>query len=159
MRVAHNRHLNQSWSLGLVATVLVLGPDDADLVPSSGKVVARVVQFWTEVFQDEFIARTLLGEAGIQHVSARVLARHSASPSDLPRAVSPQDRDASLLLSRFASASSCPEDEQELLLLVHLDGIPGVVPGLVPGIQGFKNPGSLGKTSDQAKSLKFILID
>ena len=40
-----------------------------------------------------------------------------------------------------------------------LDGIPGVVPGLVPGIQGFKSPGSLGKTWDQAKSLKFILID
>jgi hypothetical protein len=40
-----------------------------------------------------------------------------------------------------------------------LDGIPGVVPGLVPGIQDCKNPGSLGKTWDQAKSLKFILID
>ena len=40
-----------------------------------------------------------------------------------------------------------------------LDGIPGVVPGLVPGIQGCKSPGSLGKTWDQAKSLKFILID
>ena len=40
-----------------------------------------------------------------------------------------------------------------------LDGIPGVVPGLVPGIQGCQNPGSLGKTWDQAKSLKFILID
>ncbi len=39
------------------------------------------------------------------------------------------------------------------------DGIPGVVPGLVPGIQGCKSPGSLGKTWDQAKSLKFILID
>jgi hypothetical protein len=34
-----------------------------------------------------------------------------------------------------------------------------VVPGLVPGIQGYKSPGSLGKTWDQAKSLKFILID
>ncbi len=40
-----------------------------------------------------------------------------------------------------------------------LDGIPGVVPGLVPGIQGCKSPGSLGKTWDQVKSLKFILID
>ncbi len=40
-----------------------------------------------------------------------------------------------------------------------LDGIPGVVPGLVPGFQGCKNPGSLGKTWDQANSLKFILID
>jgi hypothetical protein len=39
-----------------------------------------------------------------------------------------------------------------------LDGIPGVVPDLVPGIQGCKSPGS-GKTWDQAKSLKFILID
>ncbi len=34
-----------------------------------------------------------------------------------------------------------------------------MVPGLVPGIQGCKSPGSLGKTWDQAKSLKFILID
>jgi hypothetical protein len=34
-----------------------------------------------------------------------------------------------------------------------------VVPGLVPGIQDCKNPGSLGKTCDQDKSLKFILID
>ncbi len=40
-----------------------------------------------------------------------------------------------------------------------LDGTPGVVPDLVPGIQGWKNPGSLGKTWDQSKSLKFILID
>jgi hypothetical protein len=40
-----------------------------------------------------------------------------------------------------------------------LDGIPGVVPGLVPGIQDCKSPGSQGKTWDQAKSLKFILID
>jgi hypothetical protein len=43
--------------------------------------------------------------------------------------------------------------------LKNLDGIPGVVPGLVPGIQRWKDPGSLGKTWDQAKSLKFILID
>ena len=40
-----------------------------------------------------------------------------------------------------------------------LDGIPGVVPALVPGIQGYKSPGSLGKTWDKAESLKFILID
>ncbi len=40
-----------------------------------------------------------------------------------------------------------------------LDGIPGVVPDLVPGIQDCKSPGSLGKTWDQVKSLKFILID
>ncbi len=41
------------------------------------------------------------------------------------------------------------------------DGIPGVVPAgpTVPGIQGSKSPGSLGKTWDQVKSLKFILID
>jgi hypothetical protein len=40
--------------------------------------------------------------------------------------------------------------------------VPGLVPGIqgfYPGIQGCKSPGSLGKTSDQAKSLKFILID
>jgi hypothetical protein len=43
--------------------------------------------------------------------------------------------------------------------LKSLDGIPGVVPGLVPGIQGWKSPGFLGKTWDQVKSLKFILID
>ena len=40
-----------------------------------------------------------------------------------------------------------------------LDGKPGLVPDLVPGIQGCKRPGSLGQTWDQAKSLKFILID
>jgi hypothetical protein len=40
-----------------------------------------------------------------------------------------------------------------------LDGIPGVVPVLVPGIQTYKRPGSLGKTWDQVKSLKLILID
>ena len=40
-----------------------------------------------------------------------------------------------------------------------LDEKPGVVPCLVPGIQGGKSPGSLGQTWDQAKSLKFILID
>jgi hypothetical protein len=40
-----------------------------------------------------------------------------------------------------------------------LDGIQGVVPGLVPGFQGCKNPGSLGKIWDQTNSLKFILID
>ncbi len=34
-----------------------------------------------------------------------------------------------------------------------------MVPGLVPGIQVCKSPGSLGQTWDQAKSLKFILID
>jgi hypothetical protein len=45
------------------------------------------------------------------------------------------------------------------MVLRALDGIPGVVPGLVPGIQGCKSPGSLGKTWDQDKSLKFILID
>ena len=45
------------------------------------------------------------------------------------------------------------------MVLRTLDGIPGVVPGLVPGFQGCKSPGSLGKTWDQAKSLKFILID
>ena len=36
---------------------------------------------------------------------------------------------------------------------------PGMVSGLVPGIQGYKSPGSLGKTWDKAESLKFILID
>jgi hypothetical protein len=45
------------------------------------------------------------------------------------------------------------------LRVVLLDGIPGVVPDLVPGIQAYKSPGSLGKTWDQVKSLKFILID
>lgn len=65
--------------------------------------------------------------------------------------------------------SDAPEDEAISLFagllanpdmsLYPLDGIPGLVPGLVPGIQGCKNPGSLGKTWDQAKSLKFILID
>ena len=42
-----------------------------------------------------------------------------------------------------------------------LDGIPGLVPVLVPVIQGCKNPGSLGQgqTWDESKSLKFILID
>jgi hypothetical protein len=54
------------------------------------------------------------------------------------------------------STSASPE---RLFSSVGIDGIPGVVPGLVPGIQGFKTPGSLGKTWDQAKSLKFILID
>jgi hypothetical protein len=53
--------------------------------------------------------------------------------------------------------------ESVLRITLNLDGvldvIPGVVPDLVPGIQGCKNPGSLGKTWDQVKSLKFILID
>ncbi len=40
-----------------------------------------------------------------------------------------------------------------------LDAKPGLVPVLVPGIQDYKNPGSLGQTWDQAKSLKLILID
>ena len=42
---------------------------------------------------------------------------------------------------------------------VALDGKPGLVPGLVPGIQGCKTPGSLGQPWDQTKSFKFILID
>jgi hypothetical protein len=43
--------------------------------------------------------------------------------------------------------------------VIILDGIPGLVPVLTPGIQGYKSPGSLGQTWDQAKSLKIILID
>jgi hypothetical protein len=41
----------------------------------------------------------------------------------------------------------------------NLAGKPGLVPGLVPGIQVWKRPGFLRQTWDQAKSLKFILID
>jgi hypothetical protein len=42
------------------------------------------------------------------------------------------------------------------------DSMTSLLEGLFPGIQDCKNPGSLGKTwdhLDQAKSLKFILID
>jgi hypothetical protein len=40
-----------------------------------------------------------------------------------------------------------------------LDGIPGVVPGLVPGFQGWKYPGALAQPCCELKSLKFILSD
>ena len=40
-----------------------------------------------------------------------------------------------------------------------LDGKQGLVPGLVPGIQEWENPGSLGQPWDQDKSFTFILID
>jgi hypothetical protein len=42
---------------------------------------------------------------------------------------------------------------------VSLDGIPGVVPGLVAGFQGWKCPGALAQPCCELKSLKFILSD
>ena len=45
------------------------------------------------------------------------------------------------------------------VILVGLDAKLGLVPDLVPGIQGCKSPESLGQTWDQDKSLNFILID
>ena len=72
------------------------------------------------------------------------------SPSQTPARVS------ALFFSFFFSLSKKTKNSPSL------DAKTGLVPRLVPGMQGSKSPGSLGpgqQTWDQAKFLKFILID